>query len=526
MILENWKNSMTPTLNGRILRLMPYEVSRCVALAPDDQTVLVGTVWHLRLFDRRGRELWRIAVSAGAWAVNIAANGAVAAVALADGTIRWYRMADGQELLALFPHPDSRRWVAWTPSGYYDAGPGAESLLGWHKNYGGGTAADFFPAAQFRGISYRPAVVRTTLETLDEQQAVVRTSASAAQHPSLGPELQTLAPETNQAPLGSVIIISPPDGSAISTTSVKLRYRFPNDPSGASDVIAMVDGRIVPASRGVAVVDASQMTTGVRELDIAIPERDCEVSLAVTSRGSGMGKPDTIRLKWQPPFAVKPKLYAIAIETGDPQEDTREEGLTGNDAKDFGAVVQLQAGGVYRDVSVKTLVGGQATKDAILDGLDWLDREVTGKDIAMIFMKGEVVSDRNGIPYLLSVGAKTDRLRPTAFPLSDLKNVVGSLAGHSAIFLDTCHGSDPRHSEACTTAGRSLLNDLSNPEQGGVVFLASSVTHQVQERTASRRNGAFATAVIEGLKGKAAYGGGKRITVNMLDLYISERMKT
>ena len=65
-----------------------------------------------------------------------------------DGTIRWYRWSDGEELLALFIHVPTKRWVAWTPTGYYMASPGAEDLIGWHINRGWNQQADFFPASR------------------------------------------------------------------------------------------------------------------------------------------------------------------------------------------------------------------------------------------------------------------------------------------------------------------------------------------------------------------------------------------
>ena len=143
--ITDWKNTEKPTLNGTALQLEQYELSWSLALAPDSQLFLLGTSWYLRLFNRQGVEQWHISVPGAARSVNIAGNGQVAAAALDDGTIRWYRLRDGQELLALFPHRDRKRWVLWTPSGYYDATPGAEELLGWHVNRGRDAAADFFP---------------------------------------------------------------------------------------------------------------------------------------------------------------------------------------------------------------------------------------------------------------------------------------------------------------------------------------------------------------------------------------------
>ncbi len=60
---------------------------------------------------------------------------------LGDGTIRWHRMEDGVEILALFPFSDGVDWVAWTPDGYYAASPGARDKLRWQVNAGADEAA-------------------------------------------------------------------------------------------------------------------------------------------------------------------------------------------------------------------------------------------------------------------------------------------------------------------------------------------------------------------------------------------------
>ena len=69
-----------------------------------------------------------------------------------------------------------------------------------------------------------------------------------------------------------------------------------------------------------------------------------------------------------------------------------------------------------------------------------------------------------------------------------------------------------------------FINELSSAESGVVVFSASTGRQSSQE---SREwgNGAFTKAVIEGLSGKADFQHTGRVTLNMLDLYISERVK-
>jgi hypothetical protein len=65
-----------------------------------------------------------------AWAVNISDDGRLAIAAYADGTIRWHRLPDLEELLAFYADAgDRERWVLWTPLGHYDTSPGAEDLI-------------------------------------------------------------------------------------------------------------------------------------------------------------------------------------------------------------------------------------------------------------------------------------------------------------------------------------------------------------------------------------------------------------
>src|SRR5205085_10673706 len=157
------------------LKLEQYETSFSLAIAPDGERFLLGTNFYIRLFNRSGQEMWPKPVPAPgiAWAVNISGDGRLALAAYGDGTIRWYRMADGKELLAFFPHKDRKRWVLWTPSGYYDAAPGAEDLIGWHVNNGRDAAADFYPASRFFEQFYRPDIVSEVIAHAETDREVL-----------------------------------------------------------------------------------------------------------------------------------------------------------------------------------------------------------------------------------------------------------------------------------------------------------------------------------------------------------------
>ena len=69
-----------------------------------------------------------------------------------------------------------------------------------------------------------------------------------------------------------------------------------------------------------------------------------------------------------------------------------------------------------------------------------------------------------------------------------------------------------------------VVNGLASAENGAVVF-SSTTGRQCALEDSEWGNGAFTKGLVEGIRGKANYGGTGRITENMLDLYVSERVK-
>ena len=97
-------------------------------------------------------------------------------------------------------------------------------------------------------------------------------------------------------------------------------------------------------------------------------------------------EPATIRLRWKgaaakEAFEIKPKLYVLAVGVSMYQDPDMRLDLAAKDALDFGAAWNEQKGRLYSGVEVRALTDAQATKGNILDGLEWLQRQVTAKDI-------------------------------------------------------------------------------------------------------------------------------------------------
>jgi hypothetical protein len=524
-----WKYTESPTLDGRALQLWEHDRSRSLAIAPDKSRFLLGTDMSLRCFNAAGKPLWTWPQQSIAEAVNISEDGRLAVVASQNGTIHWHRMSDGEELLAFFPHADQRRWVLWTPSGYYDCSPGAEDLIGWHVNRGKDQAADFFPASRFRSTYYRPDIIDKVLETMDEGAAI------AAANAAVGGRVSTATVEQVLPPV--VRILSPEFGASFSqgTLSVKILVRHPNT-KAIDSIWATVDGRRVD-TRGLRVQQDASAAEHSYTLDVPLPPEDCTVSLFAQA-GTAISEAASIHLRWAGAlptpgknipsgegFVIQPRLYLLAVGVSKYKQVDLNLDYPAKDARDFAAAMQRQKGRLYRSVEAKVLVNAEATKEAIIEGLEWLEKQATAKDVAALFLAGHGLNDPAGNYFFLPYNADPERIKSTMVSGGEFQSTLAQLPGKALLFLDSCHSGNVLKVKlrGQSDLGR-FVNELSSAENGVVVFSASTGRQGSQE-SAEWGNGAFTKALVEGLAGKADFQKTGRITINMLDLYVSERVK-
>jgi hypothetical protein len=257
LVVTGWISGV-PAVNGMRIKLKDGERARNVAIAPGAQRFVLGADFSLRLVDQDAHNVWPNAQSVPgiAWQVNVTSDGRLAVVAYDDGTVRWHRLSDGRELLALFIHPDGQRWIMWTPQGYYDASLGADELIGWHVNHGLDQAPDFYPVSRFRDRFNRPDVIQRVLQQLDVDAAVREADKIANR------------PVARSAPVSSLLtpvieIKAPKTPAAVDRTDLELTYtvRLPS-PDDSLRVEALVNGAKVDAD-DLKLVDTGGQRAGV-----------------------------------------------------------------------------------------------------------------------------------------------------------------------------------------------------------------------------------------------------------------------
>jgi len=408
--ISDWKNADSPKLNGKPLKLDPNEFSRSLAISPNFGFFILGTDWAIRLFDDEGNLRWTTLTPGSALCVNISANGRIAAAAIGDGTIRWYRMTDGKEILSLFAHKNGRHRILWTPSGYYTASAGADNLLGWLINTGKDSAPDFFPVSRFRSTHCRADIVRNMLVVRDETEAIRLANEALGKKQEV--PVQFMLPPI-------ISILSAKDGEFFSERRMLVRYavKSPQD-APAANIRVLINGCFVK--------NAEPSRIGV---EILLPEQDCEVSVIAQNR-YGSSEPASVKLRRKGRLLLsdefKPNLYALVM---------------GNfrEAKNFAGLLERQKGNYYRNVSAKVLSDTSGVN--LLKELTQIRKMATDTDAVIVFFSGHAAN----APYL------------------QIKDTLAVMPGRVAYFLNIALSEN---------RADAMVNDLSAPENGVSMFVA------------------------------------------------------
>lgn len=533
LAVEGWRGGTEPTLNGRRLALDPYEIARSLAITPDGQRFVLGSEWALRFFEKSGAQLWRLAVPEVVFAVTISRDGRLAVAAHDDGTIRWHRLEDGEELLAFYPDGDRERWVLWTPQGYYDASPGAEELIGWQVNRGRDQAPEFFTASRFRDQFHRPDVIDLVLKELDVDRAVEKSAAGRRRAAAPAPATPVAAPATVLTVLPpTVAIIKPQEGAPATMGECDVLYTATapeHDPP--TRVKALIDGDLA----GETVIPPSAASLRERRLIVTVPPGASLLTL-LARNAQGWSDPVTIRFGRVPPappaIVHQPtaNLYVLAVGINAHRNHKHLKlDYAVADVEGFCGMLGPQKGGLYKEVHLYPLLDDGATQQEVLTGLDWLERSMTEEDVAMVLLAGHGTNDARGEFYFLPHDADlTDqiRLRRTCVDYVDIKRTLTTLAdrGKTLLFLDACHSGNvwPGMRGLPPDIG-AIANDLARAENGVIVFASCTGGQLAQERP-EWENGAFTEALLEAFAGKARRDG-DRLLVTDIANYVKPRVR-
>ena len=181
---------------------------------------------------------------------------------------------------------------------------------------------------------------------------------------------------------------------------------------------------------------------------------------------------------------------------------------------------------LYDQIEATVVADRDATRAGILQGFQWLRKQMTQKDIGVIAYSGHGVKDTDGNFFLAPVDVDPQNLLTTGVSGDDFKRVLASLPGRIVVLLDACHSgaAGEAHRKAAFALTDELVRDLATDDYG-VIVMASSMGREYSEESDELRHGYFTAALLEGLQGKADYNQDRFVYTAELDTYVADRVR-
>jgi DNA-binding beta-propeller fold protein YncE len=522
VVVTDWRNANRPAIGAERVSLDPGETSRSVAMLADGGVIL-GTDYFVRLY-RDGRLVWRAAVPAAAWAVDVAAGAGYAVVGLGDGSLRWLRLADGAARLNFYAEPDSGRWVAWTPEGLFDHGPQGESLIGFHQNRleeRTPRASVFVKVEQLYGLLYRRDLVVKRLrgEGDDEIAALIAKVGDIAALLARGlpPQIRPteicgrIEGQSMCRPVGTALVERGTKQRllpiSLDTPEVTVRFDVEERDGGHGPITLRRQGAPIPGTGGTRSVEGKvrheertiTLQPGINLVSFAAFNAVKEIETDPKERPTvAFRVPVATEKPWM-------RVLAIGIDKFKSKDVLRLE----NAARDATGLVENlrkdRKKEVYSNVDATLLTNEQATLKGIMEAFDKLAKNAKPDDLTVVFLAGHGVALDGKyyfIPYdvpdatptaIAEHGLTHDRLSEQLSRLPSTRTMV---------ILDTCFS-------GAFAVGDSVLRDSRDQTLGrqisfasGRFILAGSASHQ-EALDGIDGHGVLTGVLLKGLAGAA-----------------------
>lgn len=472
--VTDWRGQFKPRFSsGYPIPLRKGEVSRALAIVPykkaefwswtfSEKTFILGTDWFLRRLDHRSeKQIWELMAPSSVVALNVAGDGSVFLAAYGDGTIRWHRVSDGKELVAFFPSADRKRWVMWTPEGYFDASPGGAELIGYHINQGKDKEAKFLPVSYLYDVFYRPDIVQAKIKGEDISSLITLTAEEA---------LKTPPPEVNFTSIPSAT----PD------TKAKVCYQVKSTGGGIGEVRLFQNGKLIKSDgfyreavkkkegdkvqlagldsrsiyqdqRGLVVKEKKTATAAVTKskgelvsecVEVETMPGENELSLAA------FNSPNTVQsfmdtasfVSSRPP--EEPHLYILSVGIDSYRDASINLKYAAKDATDFVATISEKASSIYKpeNIHLVKLTNDKAGKNDIMKAYAELASKIKHCDGFIFFNASHGVLLQNQY-YIVTADFNGDlESIGTLISSNEIVEMSKGIKSLSQLFIfDTCH---------------------------------------------------------------------------------------
>jgi WD40 repeat protein len=517
--VTDWLLTHVPKVNGKVIKIAPWESSRCYTVVPDGDMVLHGSDRHLRLLDKNAIEIWRTWLNEIPVSVNVSGNGKVAVTALGNGTIQWFRIEDGKKLLSFFPHNDKKRWVAWTEGGYYDASENADELIGWHVNRGADQEALYYPLARFFEKYYRPEVIDGVIRSLDTDMGIIaKTDKGKTKQAQQAKEVVSIKPPPR------VTITKLGNGKAPENEEVKIKVIAEDMGGGIDDIWLFHNGKRVMEGEKNTKIDKTG--SAIEKIyNLRLLEGENYFSAAAFSQERVESDPAELMVALAG-VGKTPDLHLVLIGVDKYMNPTLNLGYAGLDAKSMEEFfVSDPVRKLFGNTFIYKLMNDKVTKNNIIKLFEDVKVKALQKDAVVLYMAGHgdvVGNEWFLIPHDVTTPEDETQVKSLGLSTQDIIETLKHFKAQKIlVVIDACKSGGVISGMGGLRGyeDRKVMKQL--VRSTGTYVISASNDKQFALELKELGHGVFTFTMLEGLKGKA---GEKKVTVEGLIQYVKNRL--
>jgi WD40 repeat protein len=520
--ITEWTAFRTPKINSKAVSFLePNERALSVDITSDGKRVVFGCDFNIYCTDSKGKTIWKALGQSAANSVNISDDGRVVVAGMGDGTLRWYNMTDGSLLFSLFIHPDNKRWVLWTPKGYFDCAQGADELIGWHVNQGPDREALYYPASQFFEKFFVPNLGARILDG----EEITGSDVDMASF-KLPPLLKITSPGGSVRGFKSAGTLLRSEQATVEVT-----VEATDQGGGVDEILLYHNGKLIHTTQKGYKEGEHKGAKSTKTFSVNLVDGENTIRATAFNHQRTEAIPAEIRIGYTGGSAVKPNLWLLVIGINTYKNPRYNLNFAVADARGFREQVEPGGKGIFNTINTVMLTDAEATKPRILQEMNTIIAAAGQDDVFVFYYAGHGVMSEESVPQfyiiphdVVKLYGNDQGLQKDGISANELKVLSSKIKSQKQLFiLDACQsGGMTGMLAARGAAEEKAVNQLARST--GTYWIAASGTEQFAGEFAQLGHGIFTYCLLEGLSGKADGQFDKKVTVQELSSFVNDQV--
>jgi len=519
--ISGWRTK-SPKINLKTTYFLERnEESISVDISQDAKKIVFGSDYHIYCCDANGTLFWATPVEIKAGCVNISDNGKIVVAGLGDGTLRWYSMEGGKLLFSLFLHPDNKRWVLWSPEGYFDCSQGADDLIGWHVNQGPDKEALYYPASQFFEKFYVPNLGARIIAG----EEITGSDVNIASF-KLPPLVKISSPNTNIRgfkPLNNVI--------QSEQQTIDITVDVTDQGGGIDEILLYNNGKLIQTTnKGFKQGEQKNERSG-KTFTITLTNGENKIRATAFNLQRTEAIADELTINFTGTQTAKSILWLFVIGINEYKNTKYNLNYAVADALGFKQKVEQGSNTIFNSIKTVYLTNADATKSGIFLELNKIREQSKQEDIFIFYYAGHGVMSEEQIPqfYIIphdvtKLYGNDEVLKRNGISANELKVFSTEIKAQKQLYiLDACQsGGIVGMLASRGAAEEKAVNQLARST--GTFWLAASGSEQFAGEFTQLGHGLFTYCILQGLSGKADGQNDRKVTVQELSSYLNDQV--